>query len=587
MTSENPTLDPASLRMNTPGLPSSRRHDLDALRAAAMLLGIAYHVALSFALGFGWMVQDVSQSKGPYLFQAFVHGFRMPLFMLVSGFFTAMLWRKRGLKALLWHRFRRVLLPCLLGLITVVPAMNWASGFAIASGSAKRQKVALAEPASANIWAAVRKGDANAFQIHLKNPGARTNQHPLFGTTPLTWAALTGQRDIAAALLDQGAGVNDRNRDGGTALHAAAFLGQAEIADLLIRKGADINAQNYTGEVPLRAAGHDFGVVQYIAGLLSLQVERQQVESGRQRIIKQLRQMGAKERPPSADAQGNGETGTGSLRLRETVNWLTYTPVFILIWFLWILWWLVVVFAAVAGIAQRIGWKPEGRFIPSSVHLAWLVPLTMIPIWFMDSALGSFGPDISMGILPIPRVFGYYAIFFFVGAVYYDCDDAAGRLGRSWRWTLPLTLLVIFPIGLELATGYFGLRDAWLPARHHRLASVAFQALYAWMMSFSCIGMFRSLLVRENKTIRYLSDSSYWLYLSHLPLTIFLQAVISDWPLPWPLKLTLLSLVLAGFLLLTYDKLVRYTWVGRRLNGPRTKPAKQATLNAAPEGANG
>ena len=151
----------------------------------------------------------------------------------------------------------------------------------------------------------------------------------------------------------------------------------------------------------------------------------------------------------------------------------------------------------------------------------------------------------------------------------------------------PVTLLLVFPTGLEFATGTFGLRDSLLPARFHHPASVAFQALYAWMMSFGCIGMFRSLLVRENKTIRYLSDSSYWLYLSHLPLTIFLQAVISDWPLPWPLKLTLLSLVLTGFLLLTYDKLVRYTWVGRMLNGPRTKPAKQATLNAAPEGANG
>jgi hypothetical protein len=99
-------------------------------------------------------------------------------------------------------------------------------------------------------------------------------------------------------------------------------------------------------------------------------------------------------------------------------------------------------------------------------------------------------------------------------------------------------LLVVFPMGLELTMGVFGLRGSWLPARHHHFASVTFQALYAWMMCFGCMGLFRSLLVRENAAIRYLSDSSYWLYLAHLPLTIYLQTLIRDWPLPGLLKLT-------------------------------------------------
>ena len=111
-------------RNDTTPPPDPRRHDLDALRAAAMLLGIVYHCALSVAIGDAWMVRDVRQSKVLFVFQDFVHGFRMPLFILVSGFFTAMLWRQKGLKALLWHRCRRVLFPCLLGLVTVVPAMT-------------------------------------------------------------------------------------------------------------------------------------------------------------------------------------------------------------------------------------------------------------------------------------------------------------------------------------------------------------------------------------------------------------------------------------------------------------------------------
>ncbi|MFN5392554.1 MAG: acyltransferase family protein, partial [Planctomycetota bacterium] len=97
-----------------------RRHDLDALRASAMILGIIYHGALSLALGFPWVVQDPSASQPLYVFQSWVHGFRMHLFFIISGFFTAMLWKKRGSKALVTHRLSRILLPCIIGAITLV-----------------------------------------------------------------------------------------------------------------------------------------------------------------------------------------------------------------------------------------------------------------------------------------------------------------------------------------------------------------------------------------------------------------------------------------------------------------------------------
>ena len=63
--------------MTPPASSRQRLHDLDALRAAAMLLGIVYHVSLSFALGFPWMVQDVAQAKWPFLFPSWVRWFRL------------------------------------------------------------------------------------------------------------------------------------------------------------------------------------------------------------------------------------------------------------------------------------------------------------------------------------------------------------------------------------------------------------------------------------------------------------------------------------------------------------------------------
>ena len=114
--------------------PSSepRRHELDALRAFAMLLGLGLHAALAFFPGV-WPVQDRTAGyHGPWeeLFFA-VHGFRMPVFFLLSGFFTAMLWRRRGLSLLIRHRLRRVALPLALAMATVGPAMEWVVARAI------------------------------------------------------------------------------------------------------------------------------------------------------------------------------------------------------------------------------------------------------------------------------------------------------------------------------------------------------------------------------------------------------------------------------------------------------------------------
>ncbi len=85
-----------------------RRHDLDALRAFAMFLGISLHASLSLFtvpsssssnMDIVWPVRDISQNQIFLIFMVFIHSFRMPMFFILSGFFTMMLYRKRGIKA--------------------------------------------------------------------------------------------------------------------------------------------------------------------------------------------------------------------------------------------------------------------------------------------------------------------------------------------------------------------------------------------------------------------------------------------------------------------------------------------------------
>lgn len=84
-----------------------------------MLAGVALHAAIAFV--------PYSATEGEAFawgFFEFIHGFRMPIFFMLSGYFTAMLWRSRGLSGLLSHRIRRIGIPFVVGVFTIVPLVR-------------------------------------------------------------------------------------------------------------------------------------------------------------------------------------------------------------------------------------------------------------------------------------------------------------------------------------------------------------------------------------------------------------------------------------------------------------------------------
>jgi hypothetical protein len=241
---------------------------------------------------------------------------------------------------------------------------------------------------------------------------------------------------------------------------------------------------------------------------------------------------------------------------------LVSTPVFHHLWFLWFLCWLVPIFAIYAIGASSLNFKGAPDWLTlSPSRILWLFPLTMIPQLFMGTVIPSFGPDTSIGLIPQPHLLLYYGIFFGFGALYFDSDDNAGRLGRWWFLSLPLAVFVALPAGIATT---FVIPD--------RTVSAIAQTVYVWAMTFGMIGLFRKFMTTENKTMRYISDSSYWLYVAHLPLVIWGQGLVRDWPISPFIKFLLVCGISTGLLLISYQTLVRYTWLGTLLNGPRTRP---------------
>ena len=408
-----------------------RRHDLDALRAFAMLLGIVLHGALAFIPG-AWAVSDTSvEGEGtPFgILVTAIHGFRMPVFFLMSGFFTAMLWRQRGLQALVRHRARRVLLPLAIAMFTVIPLMWVAWGYAESVSKADDDSGAEVEVrAEDNVWAAAALGDSVALERHAAAGATLDAVDPVFLVSPLAWAALHGRTEAAEWLLDNGAKVNARNGDGSTALHSAAFMGRPEVVRLLLDRGADADAVDANGLRPLDSSRVDAETTAWVAELLGLSYDARALEEGRREAARLL---GGAAR---TDAEGGvveerTDTAGGVAPYREgadadvdedtglLVPWywealyayewgrLFTEDVFSHLWFLWYLVWLVAAFALIAWIAARLGlslsWLPE-RLVVTPALYVWAVPVTMAAQYFMgvEGAFPEFGPDTFTGLLP-------------------------------------------------------------------------------------------------------------------------------------------------------------------------------------------
>ncbi len=543
----------------------NRRHDLDALRAFAMLLGIALHAALSFAK-LPWLVQDSRHSGWFGLLIVAVHGFRMPLFFLLSGYFTALLWRKRGLRALLANRWRRIVLPLLLGLATIVPVTFWVSSLAVRK-PVEPPRGKETDAGSFDLWRAAAAGHERAVAYWLRQGVDVNAPDAAFGASALTYAVLFDRDVVVAMLLKEDADPNQRNRDGGTPLHAAAFLGRAEIAWQLLEAGADAGIRNQRGDTPADAARANWWVTQRIMEMLRIPVDEELLRMGRAKVLKLLGE------DPNPRAESGGGRAGGA-------TWLVLTqlPVFHHLWFLWFLCWMVAGFAIWVWVAQKAGWTARTRaWAASPWRYLWLVPLTAIPSLFMGRELPNFGPDTSTVLLPPFHLLAYYAVFFGFGAL---CHDSAGegiRPGRRWWLALPLALLLLLPLGLAATYGGWMKEQPATPGL--RVAAALLQAAYAWAMCAGLMGLFQRLITRERFWIRYLSDASYWMYLAHLPLMLAAQIWVRDWPLAAGWKFLLICGGVSALLLGLYQAAVRHTWIGRLLNGPRARRAKEIKIS--------
>lgn len=242
------------------------------------------------------------------------------------------------------------------------------------------------------------------------------------------------------------------------------------------------------------------------------------------------------------------------------------------LWFLNYLIWLVAGFAVVASLVGRLGIKRwPAWIIASRWRWLWLVPITSI----LQLLMSDFGPDTTTGLVPWFPLLLYYALFFGYGALCYGHPEFEANVGRHWHWCLALAVPALI-LGIcwlhtrnsAVAMGYADHRTKILLS--HFLTCL-FQVIFVWLMISGSIGFFRRFFAAESKPMRFVSDSSYWLYIAHLPLLILIKPLLDPLNLPGLVEFILSGALATGILLVLYQSHVRYTFVGTLLNGKRMR----------------
>ncbi len=94
---------------------------LDNLRSFALFLGIIFHAAIVYAPKIGYAIQNDERANIFGYFCYYIHSFRMPLFYMISGYFSILVWEKKGSWAYIQSRIYRIFIPMCLGLLFLAP----------------------------------------------------------------------------------------------------------------------------------------------------------------------------------------------------------------------------------------------------------------------------------------------------------------------------------------------------------------------------------------------------------------------------------------------------------------------------------
>lgn len=240
---------------------------------------------------------------------------------------------------------------------------------------------------------------------------------------------------------------------------------------------------------------------------------------------------------------------------------------------MWHLWFLYSLFAfcIIAAVLSKV----SGTLISRSIDKLFSSPLTLlfIPLLLV--------PGLLLATLPVGSPKAYIPQLW--NLLHYGAIFAFGwALFRNMKWLdqiakfAPVMLVAglvgyaVFYISLPEIT--LGVMTGKAP-QAKTLSHVLTVVLEAYVMVFLILSLLifgKKFLDTNNAVMRYMANSSYWVYIAHFPVLIALQAVTADWGISLWFKFAFNLTATAAICLISYQLLIKPTPIGWLLNGRKT-----------------
>ncbi len=171
----------------------------------------------------------------------------------------------------------------------------------------------------------------------------------------------------------------------------------------------------------------------------------------------------------------------------------------------------------------------------------------------------------------VPNAFRllHYLLFFAVGGWLSKLRDPRGQLARLGPLYLGLSCLVfavMWPLLIRHAAAPL---EGW-----SRVGFCALAALFPWLIVFGGLGVGLRWIRGRGPVMRLLAETSFWVYLVHVPIVALMQIVLLPMPWPVPIKFLIVSAVALGLSVASYGPIVRHSLVGAIINGARKRAPK-------------
>ncbi len=247
--------------------------------------------------------------------------------------------------------------------------------------------------------------------------------------------------------------------------------------------------------------------------------------------------------------------------------------------YLWFLWYLMLLYAGALGLRSMVGsqgaaiaalrgagaWLLSHRIGPVLLAVPTAALLYRQPTWMAGTPPDSFMPD--------PDLLAYYAVFFACGWTIFATPGLRDSIElKPWRYVALAALALPTALALYLMQSEPSIGEGrWFHILALLLLSVA-----TWSMTLGLLGISRRFLKAHNPRLRYLADTSYWIYLSHLLPMAALAALILGLNIPDGLRFALLIAATLSLVYPAYGAFVRHSAIGRVLHGPRSRSEQRS-----------